>query len=102
MKINQLLFGSHVDNRYLRGKVVVDHQRYLLDVDTTSPHIGGDEDTSFKGVSQKIRGQAVEYAYDVPPRNSAMIASLSFWTISPCMDETVKLAARIFSVNQST
>ncbi len=40
--------------------------------------------------------------HDVPPRNSAMIASRSFWGISPCIDETVKLAARIFSVNQST
>jgi hypothetical protein len=31
-----------------------------------------------------------------------MIASRSFWGISPCIDETVKSAARIFSVNQST
>ena len=31
-----------------------------------------------------------------------MIASRSFWGISPCMDDTVKLDARIFSVNQST
>ena len=31
-----------------------------------------------------------------------MMASLSFWTISPCMAETVKFAVRIFSVNQST
>jgi len=31
-----------------------------------------------------------------------MMASRSFWSISPCMDETVKLASRIFSVSQST
>jgi hypothetical protein len=31
-----------------------------------------------------------------------MMASRSFWTISPCIEDTVKLAARIFSVNQST
>lgn len=31
-----------------------------------------------------------------------MIASRSFCTISPCIDETVKLDARIFSVSQST
>jgi len=42
------------------------------------------------------------WTYEVPPRNSAIIASRSFCTISPCIDETVKLDARIFSVNQST
>ena len=31
-----------------------------------------------------------------------MMASRSFWTMSPCIDETVKLASRIFSVSQST
>ena len=31
-----------------------------------------------------------------------MMASRSFWSISPCMDATVKLASRIFSVSQST
>ena len=39
---------------------------------------------------------------DWPDLNSFMIASLSFWGISPCIEETVKLASRIFSVNQST
>lgn len=43
-----------------------------------------------------------QWTYEVPPRNSAMIASRSFCAISPCMDDTVKLDARIFSVNQST
>ena len=37
-----------------------------------------------------------------PALNSAMIASRSFCTMSPCMDATVKLFCRIFSVNQST
>ena len=40
--------------------------------------------------------------HEVPLRNSAMIASLSFCTISPCIADTVKFAVRIFSVNQST
>jgi hypothetical protein len=40
--------------------------------------------------------------YEVPPWNSAMMASLSFCTISPCIADTVKSKARIFSVNQST
>jgi hypothetical protein len=31
-----------------------------------------------------------------------MMASLSFCGMSPCMELTVKLASRIFSVNQST
>ena len=39
---------------------------------------------------------------DCPDLNSFMMASLSFWGMSPCMDDTVKLASRIFSVNQST
>ncbi len=38
----------------------------------------------------------------VPDRNSTMIASLSFWGMSPCIAETVKLLLRIFSVSQST
>lgn len=38
----------------------------------------------------------------VPDRNSAMIASRSFWGISPCMADTVKLLLLIFSVSQST
>ena len=38
----------------------------------------------------------------VPDRNSPMIASLSFWGMSPCICETVKLLLRIFSVNHST
>lgn len=37
-----------------------------------------------------------------PPLNSDMMASRSFWTISPCIELTVKLASRIFSVSQST
>ena len=46
--------------------------------------------------------QEQEYTYEVPLRNSAIIASRSFCAISPCIDETVKFAFRIFSVNQST
>lgn len=34
--------------------------------------------------------------------NSCMMASRSFCTMSPCMDATVKLFCRIFSVSQST
>ena len=39
---------------------------------------------------------------DWPDRNSFIIASLSFCGISPCIELTVKLASRIFSVSQST
>lgn len=48
------------------------------------------------------KAMAAERTHDVPLRNSAMMASRSFCTISPCIEETVKLAARIFSVSQST
>ena len=34
--------------------------------------------------------------------NSPMMASRSFWGMSPCMALTVKLFCRIFSVSQST
>lgn len=37
-----------------------------------------------------------------PDRNSFMMDSRSFCGMSPCMDDTVKLASRIFSVSQST
>jgi hypothetical protein len=38
----------------------------------------------------------------VPPLNSPMMASRSFWGMSPCMELTVKLFCLIFSVSQST
>ena len=37
-----------------------------------------------------------------PARNSDMIASRSFWGMSPCIAETVKFAWRILLVSQST
>lgn len=37
-----------------------------------------------------------------PDRNWFMISSLSFWGMSPCIDETVKLLVLIFSLSQST
>ena len=37
-----------------------------------------------------------------PDQNSFMMDSRSFWGMSPCMDDTVKLASLIFSVSQST
>lgn len=39
---------------------------------------------------------------EVPCRKSCMIASRSFWGMSPCILDTVKFASLIFSVNQST
>ena len=57
--------------------------------------------TRLQGVSRDQK-PCIGVTYDVPLLNSAMIASRSFCTISPCIEETVKLAARIFSVNQST
>lgn len=86
---------------YVRRKVVVDHERYLLDVDSSCPDVGGDEDTAETGFSIGP-GLCAGDTYEVPLRNSAMMASRSFCTISPCIEDTVKLDARIFSVNQST
>lgn len=40
--------------------------------------------------------------YLAPDLNSFIMDSLSFWGMSPCIDETVKLASLIFSVSQST
>lgn len=40
--------------------------------------------------------------YLCPDLNSFMMASLSFWGMSPCMADTVKLASLIFSTSQST
>jgi hypothetical protein len=37
-----------------------------------------------------------------PDLKSFMMASLSFCGMSPCIDDTVKLASLILSVNQST
>ena len=37
-----------------------------------------------------------------PLRNCCIISLRSFCFMSPCMDETVKFASRIFSVSQST
>ena len=37
-----------------------------------------------------------------PALNSFMMASLSFWGMSPCIADTVKLASLIFSVSHST
>ena len=37
-----------------------------------------------------------------PARNTFMMASRSFCGMSPCMEDTVKLASLIFSVSQST
>lgn len=47
-------------------------------------------------------GAKATKAYLAPDRNSFMIDSRSFWGMSPCMDDTVKLASLIFSVSQST
>lgn len=41
-------------------------------------------------------------AHLAPDRNSFMMDSRSFCGMSPCMDDTVKLASLIFSVSQST
>lgn len=40
--------------------------------------------------------------YLAPDRNSFIMDSLSFCGMSPCMEDTVKLASLIFSVSQST
>lgn len=46
--------------------------------------------------------QTEELAHLAPDRNSFMMDSRSFCGMSPCMDDTVKLASLIFSVSQST
>lgn len=47
-------------------------------------------------------GQRAQLTHLAPERNSFMMDSRSFWGMSPCMDDTVKLASLIFSVSQST
>ena len=66
------------------GQVVVDDQTHLLHVDTTGQEVGGDQHTG---------GAGAELPYDV-----VALALVQ----SPCMEETVKSFACIFSVSQST
>uniref|UniRef100_A0A914NDG4 Candidate secreted effector n=1 Tax=Meloidogyne incognita TaxID=6306 RepID=A0A914NDG4_MELIC len=67
-------------------KIVVDNKRDLRNVQPTSPNISADQN------STKIK----------KARNCFMIASRSFCSISACIQQTVKLASRILSANQST
>lgn len=53
-------------------------------------------------LGSNIVSNTVEITYLAPDLNSFMMDSLSFCGMSPCMDETVKLASLIFSVSQST
>jgi len=98
---------------HVRREVVVNHEGDLLHINPAGPHIRGDQHTAveewkWRRWSDEISqgpgkdGVFKNITYEVPPRNSAMMASLSFCTISPCIAETVKFAVRIFSVNQST
>ena len=54
------------------------------------------------GLKQGVWSSWLLLAHLAPDRNSFMMDSLSFWGMSPCMDDTVKLASLIFSVSQST
>ncbi len=49
-----------------------------------------------------IRHVIPSHTHLSPPLNSFIMVSLSFFGMSPCMDETVKFASRIFSVSHST
>merc|ERR1712107_540939 len=66
------------------GQVVVDHQGDLLHVNATSKQVSGDQNPG---------GAAAELSHD---------HVLSFWSMSPCMADTVKSRWCIFSVSQST
>lgn len=72
---NALIRNSGV--RYVRRQVVVDDKRYLLNVNATRPHIRRDQNTAGKEVS-KLEQTSQSVTYEVPLRNSAMIASRSF------------------------
>lgn len=114
------------------GQVIVDDQRHLRNVQTSSPNVSGDQHTALKHTNthrlstspfrylnqiQKLltknKSHSLKWPCDLgnkrvcvcylaPDLNSFMMDSLSFWGMSPCMDETVKLASLIFSVSQST
>ena len=64
---------------------------------------------SNKGLEDRIELQIRHHwsiasadTYLSPALKTFMMASLSFCGMSPCMDDTVKFASLIFSVNQST
>ena len=93
------------------GQIVVDDQRHLLDVNTSSPDIRRDKHPTVLNFKKKQNelfpslcktSREKKESYLAPCRNSCIIASRSFCAISPFMDETVKLASRIFVVSQST
>uniref|UniRef100_A0A0E9XQ58 Uncharacterized protein n=1 Tax=Anguilla anguilla TaxID=7936 RepID=A0A0E9XQ58_ANGAN len=58
-------------------------------------------DTCCTSMPRASRSVVISTRLD-PDRNSRMITSRSFWSMSPCRAETVKSLACIFSVSQST
>lgn len=97
------------------GQVVVDDQRNLRDVQASGPHVCRDQDpaetqegrregqvTRHHAARSDSGAHTVSARHLAPDLNSFMMDSLSFWGMSPCMEDTVKLASLIFSVSQST
>ncbi len=90
------------------GQIVVNNQRDLLNVDASRPNVSCNENaglsrpvlpkSNFKKSTITSNSLKTDEAY----LKSFMMASLSFWGISPCMELTVKLDSLILSVNQST
>lgn len=64
------------------------------------PSTGGRQPSSPKPVTRQL--SAPQRPHLAPDRNSFMMDSRSFCGMSPCIDDTVKLASLIFSVSQST
>ena len=60
-----------------------------------------DEDTCWTSIPRARRSVVINTRED-PERNSRMMMSRVFWSMSPCVAETVKSRARILSVSQST
>jgi len=73
------------------GQIVVDNQRNLLDIDSSGPDVGGDEDSAVNTRARTEEGEKVSShrtqkaykdrereTYEAPLRNSAMMVSRSF------------------------
>lgn len=64
------------------------------------PPTGGGQPSSPRPVTRQL--SPPQWPHLAPDRNSFMMDSRSFCGMSPCIDDTVKLASLIFSVSQST
>ena len=75
----------------------MDAEHCCASPDSRHPHALSAAESEGKGICD-----AEERLHMRTHLNSPMMASRSFWGMSPCMALTVKLFCRIFSVSQST